>query len=46
MTSIDLPVRPRTAPPRKAGRKETKTGGIAIERYFTKAGVDVFDTCE
>ncbi len=46
MTSIDLPVRSRTAPPRKAARKETKTGGIAIERYFTKAGVDVFDTCE
>jgi ribonucleoside-diphosphate reductase alpha chain len=46
MTSIDLPVRSRTAPPRKAGKKETRTGGIAIERYFTKPGVDVYDTCE
>jgi ribonucleoside-diphosphate reductase alpha chain len=46
MTSIDLPVRSRTAPPRKAAKKETKTGGIAIERYFTKPGVDVYDTCE
>jgi len=46
MTSIDLTVRSRTAPPRKAARKETKSGGIAIERYFTRAGVDVFDTCE
>jgi len=46
MTSIDLPVRSRTAPPRKAGKKETKTGGIAIERYFSKPGVDVYDTCE
>jgi ribonucleoside-diphosphate reductase alpha chain len=46
MTSIDLPVRSRTAPPRKAGKKETKTGGIEIDRYFTKVGVDVYDTCE
>jgi ribonucleoside-diphosphate reductase alpha chain len=46
MTSIDLPVRPRTSPPRKAAKKETKTGGIEIDRYFTKAGVDVYDTCE
>ncbi|HYC91166.1 MAG TPA: vitamin B12-dependent ribonucleotide reductase [Thermoanaerobaculia bacterium] len=46
MTSIDLPVRSRTAPARKAGRKDTKTGGIAIDRWFTRAGVDVYDTCE
>jgi ribonucleoside-diphosphate reductase alpha chain len=46
MTSIDLPVRSRTAPPRKAGKKETRTGGIEIDRYFTKTGVDVYDTCE
>ncbi|HEX2121557.1 MAG TPA: vitamin B12-dependent ribonucleotide reductase [Thermoanaerobaculia bacterium] len=48
MTSIDLPVRQRTTPSRasKGGKKETKTGGIEIERYFTKAGVDVYDTCE
>ncbi|HET7710854.1 MAG TPA: vitamin B12-dependent ribonucleotide reductase [Thermoanaerobaculia bacterium] len=30
----------------KAARKETKTGGIEVQRYFTKAGVDVYDTCE
>ncbi|MGZ5444265.1 MAG: vitamin B12-dependent ribonucleotide reductase [Thermoanaerobaculia bacterium] len=46
MTSIDLPVRSRTAPPRKASKKETKTGGIEIDRYFTRPGVDVYDTCE
>ncbi|HET7437841.1 MAG TPA: vitamin B12-dependent ribonucleotide reductase [Thermoanaerobaculia bacterium] len=48
MTSIDLSVRPRTPGSRsgKAARKETKAGGIAIERYFTKPGVDVYDTCE
>ena len=44
MTSIDLPVRSRTAPPRKAGKKETKTGGIEIDRYFTRPGIDVYDT--
>ena len=55
MTSIDLSVRTRTSPPaasggkeksNKAAKKETKGGGIEIERYFTKAGVDVYDTCE
>jgi ribonucleoside-diphosphate reductase alpha chain len=47
MTSIDISVRSRTAPSRaKGGKKETKTGGIAIDRYFTRPGVDVFDTCE
>ncbi|HEX2833820.1 MAG TPA: vitamin B12-dependent ribonucleotide reductase [Thermoanaerobaculia bacterium] len=46
MTSIDLSVRSRTAPPRKAAKKETKTGGIEVQRWFTKAGVDVYDTCE
>src|SRR5687767_11463898 len=48
MTSIDVSVRSRTAPPRnsKAAKKETRTGGIAIDRYFTKPGVDVYDTCE
>jgi ribonucleoside-diphosphate reductase alpha chain len=30
----------------KPGRKETKTGGIEVARHFTRAGVDVYDTCE
>ncbi|MDQ3281697.1 MAG: vitamin B12-dependent ribonucleotide reductase [Acidobacteriota bacterium] len=48
MTSIDLPVRSRTTPPRnsKAAKKETKSGGIEIGRYFTRAGADVYDTCD
>jgi ribonucleoside-diphosphate reductase alpha chain len=48
MTSIDLSVRPRSSAAKhgKASRKETRTGGIAIERYFTRPGVDVYDTCE
>jgi ribonucleoside-diphosphate reductase alpha chain len=48
MTTIDLSVRSRTSSTRgsKAAKKETKTGGIEIERYFTKPGVDVYDTCE
>ncbi|MHB0972132.1 MAG: vitamin B12-dependent ribonucleotide reductase [Thermoanaerobaculia bacterium] len=28
------------------GRKATRGGGISVERWFTRAGVDVFDTCE
>jgi ribonucleoside-diphosphate reductase alpha chain len=48
MTSIEIPtssIRPRSSskPPR---RKETKTGGIEIDRFFTKPGVDVYDTTE
>ena len=48
MTSIDISVRSRTSPARgsKAAKKETKPGGIEIDRYFTKPGVDVYDTCE
>src|SRR6185436_13909924 len=48
MTTIDLSVRSRTSPPRgnKAAKKETRTGGIEIERHFTRPGVDVYDTCE
>jgi ribonucleoside-diphosphate reductase alpha chain len=48
MTSIDLTVRSRTSPPRgsKSAKKETRAGGIEIDRYFTKPGVDVYDTCE
>src|SRR5438874_5541265 len=50
MTAIDVTnpsLRPRTpARPPKAARKETKPGGITVERWFTKPGVDVYDTCE
>ncbi len=50
MTSFDVTtqtVRSRSGAPKpKAARKETKTGGIEVERYFTKPGVDVYDTCE
>ncbi|HEY2094095.1 MAG TPA: vitamin B12-dependent ribonucleotide reductase [Thermoanaerobaculia bacterium] len=50
MTAIDVTnssLRPRTpARPPKAAKKETKPGGISVDRVFTKPGVDVFDTCE
>jgi ribonucleoside-diphosphate reductase alpha chain len=50
MTTIDVTnqsLRQRTpARPPKAAKKETKTGGITVERYFTRPGVDVYDTCE
>src|SRR5438477_8718558 len=50
MTSIDVTtpsLRTRSSNlPKSPKKKETKTGGIAFERYFTKAGVDVYDTCE
>src|ERR1044071_10159203 len=48
MTSIEIPsssIRPRSNN-KPVKKKETKLGGIAIDRYFTKAGVDVYDTCE
>jgi ribonucleoside-diphosphate reductase alpha chain len=48
MTSIEIPTnnirsRSNSKPVR---RKETKPGGIEMERFFTKPGVDVYDTCE
>ena len=51
MSSIDLTtqtVRSRSSSPRnpKAARKETRAGGIEVQRFFTKPGVDVYDTCE
>ena len=48
MTSIDLPtIRNRSAAKSsKAGKKETQPGGIAVDRFYTKPGVDVYDTCE
>jgi ribonucleoside-diphosphate reductase alpha chain len=48
MTSIEIPsnnIRPRSNS-KPVKKKETKPGGIAIDRFFTKAGVDVYDTCE
>ncbi len=47
MTSIEIPnsIRPRSSS-KPARRKETKAGGIEIGRFFTKPGVDVYDTCE
>ena len=50
MTSMEISptLRSRSNPSRPArpARKETRTGGIAVERWFTKEGVDVYDTCE
>jgi len=49
MTSIDVtPARSRAHSPKnpKPARKETRTGGIEVERYYTRPGVDVYDTCE
>jgi len=48
MTSIEIPsssIRPRSNS-KPVKKKETKLGGIAVDRFFTKAGVDVYDTCE
>ncbi|HXI11976.1 MAG TPA: vitamin B12-dependent ribonucleotide reductase [Thermoanaerobaculia bacterium] len=49
--SIDVtthdPLRPRNELNRKSpARKPTKAGGIEVPRYYTKPGVDVYDTCE
>ena len=49
MTSIDMTqtLRSRSsAKSPKAGRKETRGGGIEVGRFYTKPGVDVYDTCE
>ncbi len=47
MTSIEIPnsIRPRSSS-KPSRRKETKTGGIEIGRFFTKPGIDVYDTTE
>jgi ribonucleoside-diphosphate reductase alpha chain len=48
MTSIEIPsnnIRPRSNG-KPARKKETKLGGIEMQRFFTKPGVDVYDTCE
>jgi len=48
MTSMDItPHDPhRLRLDRKGSARNTRTGGIEVQRYFTKAGVDVYDTCE
>src|SRR5260370_6064612 len=48
MTSMEIStqLRSRLKPTKRVQRKETRTGGIAVERFFTKPGIDVFDTCE
>src|SRR5438105_4074649 len=49
MTSVDITQslrRSNPARPDRPARKDARTGGIAVERFFTKPGIDVFDTCE
>ncbi|HEY8849564.1 MAG TPA: vitamin B12-dependent ribonucleotide reductase, partial [Thermoanaerobaculia bacterium] len=50
MTSVDITtpsLRPRSNNPNKPNRrKESRGGGLEVQRFFTKAGIDVFDTCE
>jgi ribonucleoside-diphosphate reductase alpha chain len=48
MTAIDITQDPARRSDRgRSGKKAaTKTGGIAIDRFFTTAGVDVYDTVE
>jgi ribonucleoside-diphosphate reductase alpha chain len=48
MTSIEIQtgtIRPRSSS-KPSRKKETKGGGIEVERFFTKPGIDVYDTCE
>src|SRR4051812_12540451 len=49
MTSIDMStpnLRARSSSRAPKGRKDTKLGGITVDRFFTRPGVDVYDTCE
>src|SRR5437870_3960558 len=49
MTSMDITtpaLRSRSNSPKVPSRKETRGGGIQVHRFFTKPGVDVFDTCD
>src|SRR5687767_12284174 len=44
MTTMDItPTGPREV---RRSRKTTQPGGIKFDRFYTRAGVDVFDTCE
>jgi ribonucleoside-diphosphate reductase alpha chain len=46
MTTIDVNTpRGGNSIPVRRQKKETRTGGIEFPRYFTREGVDVFDTC-
>src|ERR1044072_1633203 len=44
MSTSNLP--PPSSPRTAKGRKEAKPGGISVDRFFTRSGVDVYDTCE
>ncbi|HKO56521.1 MAG TPA: vitamin B12-dependent ribonucleotide reductase [Thermoanaerobaculia bacterium] len=50
MTSMDVTTQPlrarNSSKGPKAGKKDTRSGGIDVERYYTTPGVDVYDTCE
>src|SRR5438309_7823866 len=50
MTSMDITtpsLRTRSNNPNKQDRrKESRGGGLEVQRFFTKPGIDVFDTCE
>jgi ribonucleoside-diphosphate reductase alpha chain len=47
MTAIDVTTQNKIPVGKPASKKErTAEGGIAIHRHFTRAGVDVYDTCE
>src|SRR5438128_9039375 len=49
MSSMDITtptLRSRSNSAKVPPRKETRSGGIQVHRFFTKPGVDVFDTCE
>ena len=43
MTTMDITPTPRDV---RRARKATQPGGIRFPRFYTKPGVDVFDTCE
>jgi ribonucleoside-diphosphate reductase alpha chain len=47
MTAIDVTSQNKIPVGKPASKKErTAEGGITIHRHFTRAGVDVYDTCE
>ena len=46
MTTIDVTTPRGGNLPVRRQKKETRTGGIEFPRYFTREGVDVFDTVE